>query len=272
MFIFPGARWEPVPSHSGPMSEHLGPIEHVQVGNGDCYGEFDNPGNQASSTLWFPKVGTHVQYVDGDLIAWTQAAGNDSYNGWEFEGYPNEPLNQNQILNAARCYVAGHAQYGWPLVLAEAPGQPGFGWHGMGGAAWGGHYDCPGDVRKPQRLAILYIASLVINPPAPAPAPTTEDLMFVATDQASGKLIGTDANGDFYGDSYNPPIVQVGLNQHPEWKAGEAESAGQNPCIGIVSEKDADGTWGYTYITAPTSGKGGWGPYNRYHINRNGTF
>ena len=98
----------------------------------------------------------------------------------------------------------------------------------------------------------------------------------VCTDPASGHLIGTDANGDFLGATaaykISPPIAQVGLNQHPEWKAGEAESAGQNPCIGIVPEKDAAGTWGYTYITKPASGVGGWGPYNRYHINRDGTF
>lgn len=260
------------------MSAHLGPIEHVQVGNGDCYGEFDNPGNEASSTLWIPKSGQSVQYVDADLIAWTQAAGNATYNGWEFEGFPNEPLTDNQILTAARHYADGHRQYGWPFVLAEAPGQPGFGWHGMGGEAWGGHFQCPGDVRKPQRNAILYLAYLVINPPPPAPPPPPpippilEDFMIGAVDPVSGKILLTDENGDLFARPGIPGLVMVGLNTHPEWHAGNNESGDANPCIGLLFEKDAGGTWGYTFVTKPASGVGSFGPYNLYHINRNGTF
>ena len=271
----PGTVREPVDSHSGPMDEHRGLVLHVQVGNGDCYGEFSNPNNQASSTWWIRKDGAIFQYVDSDLAAWTEAAGNFTWDSVETEGIPSEPLTDAQVQSLARIFVWGHQQYGWPLVLTDDPAVGGLGWHGMGGEAWGGHFGCPGDLRKAQRAAALFLAALTINPPKPAPAPLPAwetDMQFIATDPASGHLIGTDENGDFYGGNYSPPLVQVGLNQHPEWKAGEIESAGQNPCIAIVPEKDADGSWGYTYITAPTSGKGSWGPYNRYHINRNGTF
>ena len=41
------------------------------------------------------------------------------------------------------------------ISLADKPGQGGFGWHGMGGAAWGNHPGCPGDLRKAQRPLIL---------------------------------------------------------------------------------------------------------------------
>lgn len=264
----PFAKQEPVPSHSGPMSAHQGLVLHVQVGNGDCYGEFSNPANQASSTWWVAKDGTLVQYVDSDMAAWTEAAGNFTWDSVETEGVPGEALTNAQVLTLARLYVWGVQTYGWPLKLAETPQDTGFGWHGMGGVAWGGHLGCPGDLRKAQRGGIIYLAALVLNPPPAQEA----DMQFVATDPASGGLIGTDANGDFYGGNYNPPLVQVGLNQHPEWKAGQAESTGSNPCIGIVAEKDVDGSWGYTYITKPSSGVGGWGPYDRYHVNRNGTF
>ena len=169
MPVVPGARWEPVPSHSGSMSAHLGLVLHVQVGNGDCYGEFSNPANEASSTWWVGKDGTLVQYVDSDLIAWTQAAGNATWNGVETEGFPTEALTNAQILTLARLYVWGHETYGWPLALSEDPGTPGFGWHGMGGAAWGGHLACPGDLRKPQRAAVIYLADLVVNPAVPSP-------------------------------------------------------------------------------------------------------
>ena len=177
------------------MSEHLGPVEHVQVGNGDCYRQFNNPVNQASSTLWIPKSGQSVQYVDADLQAWTQSAGNDSYNGWEFEGFPNEPLTDNQILTGARHYADGHLHYGWPLVMAEVVGQAGFAWHGMGGAAWGNHPDCPGDIRRPQRAAMLYIASLVLQPSSQS-TPTMEEEMHAVVAQNGDIKIYTAGAGD----------------------------------------------------------------------------
>jgi hypothetical protein len=157
------------------MTAHLGPVMHVQVGNGDCYGEFSNPGNEASSTGWIPKSGQLAQYVDADLIAWTQAAGNSTYNGFECEGFPNEPLTNEQILTFARVYAAGHLHYGWPFRTVEVPGQAGFAWHGMGGAAWGGHTGCPGDIRKAQRGAILYIASLTVLDPAIPPTTAIQE-------------------------------------------------------------------------------------------------
>lgn len=167
----------PVPSHSGEMTAHLGLVLHVQVGDNSPYGEFDNPNNSASSTWWVGKDGTLEQYVDSDLAAWTQAAGNFTWNGVETEGYPTEPLTTAQIQTLARLYVWGHEAYGWPLSLSEDPNTPGFGWHGMGGEAWGGHFGCPGDIRKAQRAAVLYLAALVLNPPAPIPSPFKENEM-----------------------------------------------------------------------------------------------
>ena len=163
----PFAKAEPVPSHSGPMSAHQGLVLHVQVGNGDCYGEFANPANQASSTWWVSKAGELVQYVDSDVMAWTEAAGNGTWDSVETEGETTEPLTNAQVLTLARLYVWGHQAYGWPLKNAETPMDTGFGWHGMGGLAWGGHYGCPGDLRKAQRTGVLYLAGLILNPPTP---------------------------------------------------------------------------------------------------------
>src|ERR1035437_6310062 len=106
--LCPFANFRPVPNHSGTMNAHLGMVLHVQVGNGSCYGEFMNPSSQASSTWWVSKAGVLEQYVDSDLMAWTQAAGNGTYNGVETEGFPTEPLTTAQVNMLARLYAWGH--------------------------------------------------------------------------------------------------------------------------------------------------------------------
>jgi hypothetical protein len=160
--LHPGAAWRPVDNHSGPMSAHLGLILHVQVGNGSVYGEFTNPASQASYTWWVAKDGTLEQYVDGGDTAWAQAAGNGTYNSVGTEGFPEEALTDAQMSAIAGLYRWGHDRYGWPYTLADSPGQPGFGWHGMGDSnghsGWGGHPSCPGDKRKAQRQHILDLA------------------------------------------------------------------------------------------------------------------
>lgn len=160
--IYPGAVQRPASNHSGPMSAHLGLALHVQVGNGSIFNEANNPAAQASYNWWVAKDGTLEQYVDADLAAWAQAAGNGTYNSVGTEGFPPEPLTDAQMAVIAKLYQWGHDRYGWPYTLAEAPGEPGFGWHGMGDSnghsGWGGHPNCPGDTRKAQRQHILDLA------------------------------------------------------------------------------------------------------------------
>lgn len=153
------------------MTAHLGMVLHVQVGDGSCYGEFSVPANQASSTWWVAKDGTLEQYVDSDLAAWTEAAGNFTWDSVETEGTPDQALTDAQIVTLAKLYAWGVQTYGWPVRTSEDPRLGGFGWHGMGGAAWGGHYQCPGELRKAQRPAILTLANLELAPPAPPSVP-----------------------------------------------------------------------------------------------------
>lgn len=142
------------------MNGHDGLILHVQDGNGSCFGIFNHPlndgvpGNRKSSTWWTSKTGKVEQYVAADQTAWAQMAGNHRYNSVETEGLPNESLTTAQIEALAHLYVWGHDTYGWPFQLAEKPGDRGFGWHGMGGTAWG-HPACPGNSRRSQRQLIL---------------------------------------------------------------------------------------------------------------------
>lgn len=183
MPVVPFANWRPVPSHSGPMQAHQGLVLHVQVGNGSCYGEFSNPANQASSTWWVSKSGVLEQYVDSDNAAWTEAAGNFTWDSVETEGEPSEPLTPSQIVTLGRLYAWGVQTYGWPVALAESPSDHGLGWHGMGGVPWGNHPGCPGDIRRAQRQSILNFVGP--SPPAPTPAHTTtilEELFAMPSD------------------------------------------------------------------------------------------
>jgi hypothetical protein len=134
----------------------LGMVLHVQAGNGALSGWFNNPAAGASSTWWAGKAGGREQYGNPDTDKfWAQAAGNGQYHSIETEGRPSEPLTAAQIESCAVAYAWGHTRYGWPFRLAERPGEPGLGWHGMGGKAWGNHPGCPGDKRKAQRTQIL---------------------------------------------------------------------------------------------------------------------
>ena len=226
MRIMPGVNWRPVPSHGGAMVAHQGLVLHVQVGNNSCYGEFANPANEASSTWWVSKTGVIEQYVDADIAAWAEAAGNSRWDSVETEGEPTEALTQAQILSLARIFVYGHQQYGWPLQKAETPSGTGFGWHGMGGTAWGGHFGCPGDLRKSQRDAIIYIAGLVLNPgaapkPTPPPPPPppkgqtmianvpTGGIIVARPDGALDNFEGSEFYGSMAGTKLNAPIIAI---------------------------------------------------------------
>lgn len=174
MWVVPGATQRVIKNKSaGVRDKTLGLILHVQAGNGELTGWFNNPAAQASS-CWQALKGNPnpIQFGNPDVDKfWTQAAGNPDYGAVESEGYPNEPLDADQIEAIARIYAAGHQNEGWPFQLAEKPGDQGLGWHGMGGAAWGGHVNCPGEIRKAQRTQILDRAKQIAGV---APAPVQE--------------------------------------------------------------------------------------------------
>lgn len=146
-----------------------GLVLHVAVGgNYSLYGWFNNPAALASSHWWGGKnPGQREQYLDPFRHrAWTQGAGNRWWHSWETAGNPDEPLTNAQIETGAAIYEFGMKEFGWPLKLSEHPEEPGLGWHGMGGASWGGHYDCPGELRKAQRNDILRLTEKRISTPA----------------------------------------------------------------------------------------------------------
>lgn len=195
----PAARQEPVPSHGGAMSAHLGLILHVTTNHFDPGPYFSDPSHQASSTWWISDQGALYEYVDADLRAWAQADGNSTYNSVETSGTPDQPLTPAQVETCAQLYAWGARQFGWPLQLAEQPGERGFGWHGMGGQAWGGHFSCPGDPRKAQRHGILERAAAIMAHNEPAKPP--------ATTGAASAPYGRTPGGDRVLGVHNPPLT-----------------------------------------------------------------
>lgn len=152
--------WLPQRNIGGGMTTSRGLVLHVNAGNGDPYNWWTRPTTPiASSHFQLMKDGTLIQYVRLDTVAWCQVAGSETWHSIETEGFPSEALTDVAVAKLAKLYAWGHKNLGWPLQIADTPAQTGFGWHGMGGWAWGGHFGCPGDLRKAQRAKILQLAS-----------------------------------------------------------------------------------------------------------------
>ncbi|GLW53980.1 peptidoglycan recognition protein family protein [Kitasatospora phosalacinea] len=177
MARFDRATWRPVINRTpNGRTEQRGLVLHVQADDTSPFGWFNQSSSQASSDFWVSKSGSIEQYVDtGSDRAWAQAAGNRVYASVETEGYPSEPLTPAQIEGVAQIYAWGARLWGWPLQVVDNTTDRGLTWHGAGGSAWGGHPDCPGEIRKAQRGAIIARAAELLGAPtAPtAPAPPT---------------------------------------------------------------------------------------------------
>ncbi|HVX20875.1 MAG TPA: hypothetical protein VHB02_05985 [Acidimicrobiales bacterium] len=258
-------------------------VLHTEVGwEHTVEHEFTDPSYQASAfcsisgglNAQSPPDGHLHQYgpIGHGWMAWAQKAGNPRFRSVEFEdgGRPTRPLTALQIATGGAVLAAVAEFDGFPIQSTDDPDHGrGLILHVDGGAAWGGH-DCPGAVRAAQRPALIAAAFASITPAPPAPSPTQEVTMY-CTDPETGKVIATDADGNVYAEPGIPDIQISTLGQHPAWHAGSAESGGTNPCIGITPWRDPQGRWGLAFLTEPVGGKGGFGPYDLYHLGRDGT-
>lgn len=179
MAIYPEAKWRPIPGHTdGPMHSHTGAVLHVNESDGNLFGWVSGD-HDVSCHFEVYKDGSMEQYLDTAVSSWCQMDGNADYISIETEGYHTEPLTSKQWHAIARLLAWLHVEHGIELKLAEKPGDPGFGWHGMGGAAWGGHTMCPGDKRRAERHGMLVRARAIVagkggpahHPPTPATPP-----------------------------------------------------------------------------------------------------
>ena len=144
----------------------MGVLMHTMVG--DLPGTvnwFNNPQAQASAHFGIAESGEIWQFgpIGKGWIAWHAAAANHTWYGIEHAdgGQPASPLTPAQITASARLVECLSAFAGFPLQVSDSPSVKGYGWHGMGGEAWGGHFDCPGNVRKAQRPQIIALAAAI---------------------------------------------------------------------------------------------------------------
>jgi len=147
----------------------VGVTLHVAEGTGPgTISWCSNPGSDIGPHFVVDRDGAITQMVDTDDYSWCQAAGNRYWLSVENAGWSGQPLTAPQVEANARILAKAHQVYGVPLQAADRPDGRGLGWHGMGGAAWGGHYNCPGDPIKAQRPAIIAMAQQILASPQPA--------------------------------------------------------------------------------------------------------
>jgi hypothetical protein len=154
---YPGAEWKPIGvnyRHGGCTPRFI--VLHIMVGTlAGTDSWFRNPAAQVSAHFGIGKSGTVYQWVDTNDTAWHAAAANDVSIGVEHEGMPGDSLTPAQLEADAKLAAWAHKAHGIPLVLMNETGGAGIAWHGLGGAAWGDHPDCPGSRIVGQRQAII---------------------------------------------------------------------------------------------------------------------
>lgn len=186
MTRFPGAVWRgPVPNQGGAMGPIRGLVLHIQEGSEagtDAW--FHNPSSKVSAHFGNPKTGPLDQWVEVGTVAWAEVSGNTNWVSIETEGHSGDSLTPSQFENTAQLLAWLHTTHGVPLTISDTPaaGTPGLTGHGLGGAAWGGHYDCPGSPILAQRGAIIARAQALLgaapapSTPTPIPTPTEDDM------------------------------------------------------------------------------------------------
>lgn len=159
-------------THAAMVRPIMGLVLHVEDGSEDGTNSwFHNPKAQASSHFGNPLKGPLDQWVDTDDKAWAEMDGNSRWISVEHEGFSGKAPapTASQIENDAQLLAWLHKTEGVPLRITNSVNRRGLGWHGMGGAAWGGHYDCPGDRIKKARREIVRRAKQIVQEGKPKP-------------------------------------------------------------------------------------------------------
>jgi N-acetylmuramoyl-L-alanine amidase len=160
----PGAQWKPLAVNYTPGGCHPRLVVlHITVGSlSSADSWFRNTESQVSAHFGIPKTGQRRQWVDTGDIAWHAMNANGYAIGVENEGQPGDHLTASQITQAGAVCAWAHTTHGIPLQVCDTVTGHGLAWHGLGGAAWGGHTACPGTAIVNQRAAVLKAAQAVI--------------------------------------------------------------------------------------------------------------
>lgn len=171
-----------VRNHGGRRSVTRGAVVHVDAGGAaSLQGWFNNPASSASCHFYVKYDGTVEQYLDADLIAWTQRAGNTTCVGIETQGLGSGSWTPAQLAALVHLLRWLSERYGIPLanMVDSRRSSRGVGIHRFGidpyrvagGEVWGPYAKaCPGGDRVAQFPGL--IASLVVGSPVVVPVVT----------------------------------------------------------------------------------------------------
>ena len=163
------------PNHGTGFGTGRGVVMHTEDGfEAGTVATFMNPANQVSAFFSVGVDGAVHQYVPvgKGLTAWSQMAGNESFRGIETEDktQPSTPLTAAQITAFAQIFEACSAFDGFPLQITDNVNGQGLILHSDGGANWGGHFSCPGNVRAAQRPQVVALAMSIRGGPVTPPS------------------------------------------------------------------------------------------------------
>lgn len=156
-----------VRNHGGRRAVTRAAIVHVDAGGAaSLQGWFNNPASGASSHFYVKYDGAVEQYLDADLIAWTQRAGNSTCVGIETQGKGEGTWTPAQLASLVGLLRWLGQRYGIPLtnMLNSRRASRGIGIHRFGidpwrvgaGEVWGGRGKiCPGHDRVSQFPGVL---------------------------------------------------------------------------------------------------------------------
>ncbi len=176
MARYPGAAWLPIErNHGARRTRTRAVVLHVDAGAATSLrGWFNNPAALASSHFYVTFDGRVEQYLDTDVVAWTQRDGNASCVGIETQGKGDGTWTRAQLDALAGLLTWLCDLYGLPRadMRNSLPSSRGIGLHRYGidpwrvrdGETWGPRGKaCPGDQRVAQFAAL--IASIQPSPP-----------------------------------------------------------------------------------------------------------
>jgi hypothetical protein len=164
------------PNHyaSGFTEPARGMVQHTEDGyTAGTVATFMDPKTEVSAFFGVSESGAAQQFLPAGhgYVAWAEEAGNPYWRSCECEDrtQSGQPMTQAQMVAFAQILEACSAYDGFPLQITDDPvNGRGLITHGDGGAAWGGHFSCPGDVRKAQRPRIIALAMAIRQEAKPA--------------------------------------------------------------------------------------------------------
>ncbi len=181
MARFATCQWAPADARglAPPMRSHAGLVIHQRSGTGpDGLIWYCNPVVGVYATFFVPRSSPPRQLVDDDRQAPLLAAGASSYASAELAG-PGGPTPQ-QLASLAAIYAEGHRLHGWPLALAEQPGEAGLMLHSAGGLRFGAHPLCPGPVGDLRGTVLEHAAAMLARADKADPVSTGNRAVFAA--------------------------------------------------------------------------------------------